>query len=377
MKINILLLSILVVYSLNAQSIKESLDFYVQSIEKPKTAEEFETIFHLSPVNQDTTSSCWSFATLSFVETEMHRVNNKSVKLAMMFPVYYGFIEKIKLYASTKGESRFSPGDLFTGVLDVIKKYGIVPLSLYAGDTRGCNTFNHSKLYEELFSLTKKLKQEDVWDADKAVAEAKEILNRYLGVPPANFEFEGKKYSSQSFRDEVVNLPWDDYMMVTSFTYSPFYEKIKLNVPDNWTGNSNYLNLPLDEFINSLSSAVNNGFSAAIDADISEPAYNINKKYCVIPPFDVEEKDVNQVSREFRFNNGSTTDDHLMHIVAHKKVKGKDWFLLKDSWRNAYETDLPKGFIFMDENYLKLKVLAYVVHKDALKEILGNLKTKN
>ncbi|MBZ0200152.1 MAG: hypothetical protein K8H86_09815 [Ignavibacteriaceae bacterium] len=365
---------LLVAYSINAQSIKESLDDYINSIDKPKTVSEFETAFHLSPVNQDTTSSCWSFATLSFIETEMDRLHGKSVKLAMMFPVYYGFIEKIKLFASTKGKSRFSPGDLFTGVLDVINKYGIVPLSAYGGDARGCGTFNHSELYEELYSLTKKIKSNDPQDSDKAVDEAIAILNKHLGVPPSEFEFEGKQYTPITFRDEVVNLPLNDYVMVTSFSYAPFYKKIKLNVPDNWRDNSNYLNLPLNEFLICLSSAIDNGFTAAIDADISEPAYNLNKKYLVIPPFDIEYKSINQVSRQFRFDNGSTTDDHLMHIIGHKKIAGNDWFLLKDSWRNAYETDLPNGYIFMNADYFNLKVLAIILHNDALKEIEEKIK---
>lgn len=374
MNIKLLLLSFLFSYSVCAQSVEEALEDYISNLSKPKNAQEFEPAFHLTPVNQDTTSSCWSFATLSFIETEMNRLHNKSVKLAMMFPVYHGFVEKIKLYLSSKGKSRFSPGDLFSGVFDVIKKYGIVPINSYKGDTRGCGTFNHSQLYEELFALTKTLNKEDFLNEETVVAEAIEILNRHLGNPPAKFEFEGKEYTPESFRDEIVKIPWNDYVMVTSFNYSPFYEKIKLNVPDNWTGNSNYLNLPLDEFINYLTIAVDNGYTAAIDADISEPAYSINKEYCVVPPFDIEEKNIDQAAREFRYNNGSTTDDHLMHIVAHKKISGKNWFLVKDSWQTAFETDSPGGYMFMDDNYIKLKILAYIVHKDALKEIENKIK---
>ncbi|OIP54778.1 MAG: hypothetical protein AUK34_14645 [Ignavibacteria bacterium CG2_30_36_16] len=374
MKIKLLVLSFLLANTLIAQSVEAALEDYINAIAKPKTVQEFEPAFHFSPVNQDTTSSCWSFATLSFIETEMNRLHNKHAKLAMMFPVYYGFVEKIKLYVSSKGESRFSPGDLFSGVFDVIKKYGIVPIKAYTGDARVCGTFNHSQLYEELFALTKKLKGEDFRDEKTAVAEAMEILNKHLGNPPAKFEFEGKEYTPESFRDEIVKLEWDNYMMVTSFNYAPFYEKVKLNVPDNWTGNSNYINLPLDEFVNFLTAAIDKGYSAAIDADISEPAYSINKEYCVVPSFDIEEKNIDQAAREFRFNNGSTTDDHLMHIVAHKKISGKDWFLVKDSWQTAFETDSPKGYMFMDDNYIKLKVLAYVVHKDVLKEIEIKLK---
>ena len=87
-----------------------------------------------------------------------------------------------------------------------------------------------------------------------------------------------------------------------------------------------------------------------------------------LPEFDLPGKYINQAAREFRFKNGSTTDDHLMHALAYKKVSGQDWFLVKDSWRTAW-LGSAKGYYYFQGDYLKLKMLAFLVHKDALPDI--------
>ena len=78
--------------------------------------------------------------------------------------------------------------------------------------------------------------------------------------------------------------------MVTSFLYAPFYSFGELKVPDNWKHDTNYFNVPLDVFYKSMKDAVSKGFSLAIDSDISEPSYVLNKEYAVIPDFDISTK---------------------------------------------------------------------------------------
>ena len=85
--------------------------------EKPGSLQLFNPVYHFPPVNQDTTNACWSFSTLSFIESELYRINGSSVKLSVMFPVYYAFIEKGKYFVKTRGKSRFKAGDLFPTVL--------------------------------------------------------------------------------------------------------------------------------------------------------------------------------------------------------------------------------------------------------------------
>ena len=194
-----------------------------------------------------------------------------------------------------------------------------------------------------------------------------------MGVPPQSFEHKGKIYTPRSFLKEVVRLSWNDYILVTSFTYAPFYEYIELKVPDNWAHYDTYFNVPLDLFYDSIKNAIKNGYSIAFNSDTGEPGRIGKKDIVFVPEFDISSKHITQEAREFRYRNGSTTDDHLMHIVGHKRKRGNDWFLVKDSWRTAWEGQYP-GYYFFHEDYLKLKALAFFVHKDAVPDIIKKIK---
>jgi len=88
----------------------------------------------------------------------------------------------------------------------------------------------------------------------------------------------------------------------------------------------------------------------------------------VIPDFDIPQDYINQDSREFRFYNHSTGDDHGVHLVGYTKVDGRDWFLIKDSGSSGHWGKY-KGYYFMRDDYVRLKMLTMTVHKDMLEDI--------
>jgi bleomycin hydrolase len=336
----------------------------------PSDTSEFNPIWHFPPVNQDTTLVCWSFSTLSFMETEMSRIGKTPVKLAMMFPVYYAFIEKAKYFIENRGSTHFAPGDLFSTVLDVIQKYGIVPEEAYKGNIRDKVTYNHSDLYDELDKYMEQVKKNELWDEVKVLAQVRKILNKHLGKPPVSFKFRNVEYTPESFRDLIVSLPWNQYVTLTSFEYAPFDSLIALDVPDNWRKRKSYLNLPLTDFYNALERAISNGYSIAIDSDISEPGRIGTEDICIIPEYDIPQSSISQPAREYRFKTGITSDDHLMHIIGMNKNSSGTWFLVKDSWRDAWDGK-HEGYFFFHEDYIKLKVLAFMVHRDAMPHIFN------
>ncbi len=354
-------------------TLKESAVPYLKTLHKPASPEVFKTPFHFPPLNQDTTNACWSFATLSFLETEMARTGLKPVKLSIMYAVYFSFVEKARRFVQTRGKSRFAGGDLFSGVLETIRLYGMVPFTNYSGTKRPGGSFNHILLEKELTDLMEKTASLQLWDEDLVVEKVKKILNVWLGPPPEQFKFKGKNYTPKSFAQKFVRLPWEDYLMVTSFQYAPFYTFIELKVPDNWAHRQTFFNVPLEVFYNSLRQAVQNGYSAAFDSDTGEPGRIGRDDAVFVPEYDIPGQYINQEARELRFKNGSTTDDHLMHILAFKQIEGDDWFLVKDSWRTAWDGSA-KGYYFFHGDYIKLKALAYLIHKDAIPEIAKRVK---
>jgi bleomycin hydrolase len=371
----IFLSCVLLGFSLNAQSLKEKLEPALGSMPHPQSVEEFSSIPHLSPMHQDSTLVCWSFATSSFLESEMKRLGRESVRLSVMFPVYYGFVEKAKRFVQSHGESRFNPGDLFSGVIDILQQYGAVPAEAYEGIQSEHTIFNHNTLYAELDSIMNRAKCIGDWNGALILANVKTILNTHLGPPPEKFIYNGKEYSPCTFYSDVVRLPFDEYLTVTSFLYAPFNQFIELKVPDNWKHHTRYFNVPLDLFYCSLKDAVAGKYSVAIDMDISEPSYRMTKHYAFIPEFDIPKDSLSQYKRESLFQSCATTDDHLVHVVSHKIFGSEDWYLVKDSWRVAWEGP-NYGYFFFHESYMKLKVLAFFVHRDGVPRIT-NLQLKH
>lgn len=287
----------------------------------------------------------------------------KSVRLSVTYPLYCVLLEKTKRFVNSKGQSRFAPGDLFHGVLDVCPEYGAIPAGVYGRHEE--TIFDHGRFYADLNQLMSSIKASKSWNERRALSRLKKILNQYLGEPPKTFLWNGKVYTPQSFFAENVKLPWADYRLVTSFADAPFHTFTELKVPDNWAHHTNYFNVPLDEFYTSLKSAVQSGFSVAMDIDNTEPSYKETGRYGIVPDFDIPAANINQAARELRFSNGSTTDDHLVQIVGYKNFGGEDWFLVKDSAQSIWKKG-SEGYIFLHSSYVKLKVLAFLVHKDAL-----------
>jgi bleomycin hydrolase len=369
--INYRVIFILVLISasfLSSQPLKERIEKALIDLLHPKAVQDFSVIFHLSSINQDSTLICWSFATSSFIESEMQRLGRQQVRLSVMFPVYYAFVEKAKRFIQTHGDLNFSPGDLFSGVLDIMQQYGAVPQEAYEGDKKEYTIYNHKALYEKLDSLMNNIKSRGDWNEKNMLTQVEIILRQHLGTPPENFIYQGKKYTPGTFLSEIVNLPWEEYVIITSFQYAPFYQFIELKVPDNWKHNVNYFNVPLNEFYSSLVSAVKNGYSVTIDMDNSELSYRTTKRFAFIPEFDVPRDSITQSRREEQFLSGATTDDHVMHLVSYRIFGDQDWFLAKDSWRTAWE-GANRGYFFFHESYVKLKVLAYLVHRNGVPEI--------
>jgi len=225
---------------------------------------------------------------------------------------------------------------------------------------------DHAKLIVEVSSYLAHLKSESAWNEDEAVATVRAILNHHLGVPPDKFMVEGKEYTPQSFLRDYLRIDPDDYVDVLSYMQQPYGQQVEYEVPDNWWHSKDYYNVPLDTYMKILKNALNRGYSASLGGDISEPGKNAAKKVFMVPTFDIPAEYIDDSARQYRFGNGSTTDDHGIHLIGYREANGKGWFLIKDSGSSAFNAD-PKGYYFLTEDYVKLKMMDFMVHKDAIK----------
>jgi bleomycin hydrolase len=337
---------------------------------------EFKTIkdIEATPIlSQDKTGTCWSFSTTSFLESEIIRITGKKIDLSEMYTIRNTYPKKATNYVMRQGKAQFSEGGLNHDVINSARDFGLVPQSAYSGLIQDEATHNHSEMVAVLESMLKTYVSNP---AKKLSPHWKEsvsaILDIYLGKNVTEFAFEGKKYTPMTFL-EMTKINPASYIAISSYTNQPFYKPFLLNIPDNFS-NGLFYNLPLDEYIQNIDNALDNGFTVALDSDVSENTFSSKSGIAVIPANIEDEKTIlteikpeKNISQEYRqqeFENLDTTDDHLMHIVGKvKDQNGNIYYKVKNSWGTNGKNN---GFVYMSIPYMRLKSISVLLHKDGL-----------
>jgi bleomycin hydrolase len=341
----------------------------LSAFDAPQSLEGFTSVWHNPPTSQGNTNTCWCFSTTSFFESEVYRLYGKKVRLSEAYTVYGEYLERAKRFVRERGNSAVAEGSEANAVTRDSKLYGCVPWEAYSGLKPGQKFHDHSKLIAEVASYLDHLKSANAWNEEEAVETVQSILNYHLGVPPGTFTVEGKEYTPQSYLHDYLMIHPDDYVDVLSYMQQPFGQQVEYEVPDNWWHSKDYYNVPLETYMKIIKNALRRGYSLSLGGDVSEPGKNADKKVFMIPTFDIPSDSIDDNARQFRFSNGTTTDDHGVHLIGYKEANGKDWFLIKDSGSSSFNKD-PKGYYFLTEDYVKLKMMDFMVHKDALKGIV-------
>ena len=333
--------------------------------------------WHNAPLSQGNTGTCWCFSTTSFLESEAYRLNKIQVKLSEIYTVYWEYVEKARRYVRERGDSEFGEGSEANATTRIWKQYGVVPAEAYTGLLNGRRYHNHENMFNEMKSYLESLKANSSWNEESAINTIRSIMNHYMGVPPADVSVNGKNMSPVQYLNSVVKINPDDYVDILSYSQEPFYEKVEYKVPDNWWHSTEYHNVPLEVYMTTLKDIVRKGYTVSIGGDVSEPGFDRYTQCAVVPEFDIPSAFINDDDRQFRFSNKTTTDDHGMHLVGYLEKDGKDWYLIKDSSAGSRNNDNNAkefGYYFFSEDYVKLKMMDFMVHKDAVKDLLAKFK---
>ena len=345
--------------------------------------------------SQDRAGTCWSWSTISFLDSEIMRMGKDSLSLSPMYVVWNTYHAKGDKYVRMNGHVNFGQGGASADVTWAIRNYGIVPLSLYSGLNYGEEVHVHG----ELDAILKGYLDAVVSNPNKKLSTAwlrgyDGILNAYLGEKPEKFTWQGKEYTPKTFAESLGINP-DDYVSLTSFTHHPFYTQMNIEIQDNWRNGLSY-NLPLMEFMSVIDNAVNNGYTVAWGSDVSETGFT-RDGIAVMPDADrgaeltgsdmarwtgltaadkrkeltsrpLPEITVTQEMRQTAFDNWETTDDHGMLIYGiAKDQNGKEYYMVKNSWgtNNKY-----KGTWYASKPFVAYKTINILVHKDAVPKAL-------
>lgn len=352
--------------------------------------------------NQYRTGTCWSFATTSFIESELLRTGKGKHDLSEMFFVRKAYEMKGEKFVRMHGETNFSQGGLAMDVIRIWKEHGMLPKEAYDGLTIGDSLPVHGEVeavlrgYVDQVIQNRNRKLSPVW---KQGFDA--TLDAYLGKVPEEFIYQGTKYTPKSFAAEL-GLDPDNYVSIGSFTHHPFYEEFLIEIPDNWLWSS-IENVPLDEMMDVLDFALEKGYTVCWDADVGEKSYDWKKGLALMPSMEIEdldglerarwddlseaekqalfydfstpkkERSISQEDRQEMFDNYQTTDDHLMHITGTARDQdGNKFYLVKNSW--GTDAHIYQGYHYVSEAYMRAKTIFFMVHKEAVPDsVAGKL----
>lgn len=394
MKKILVVLSAFLAAGLAANAQKAKVDFpeykFTTVVENPVT----------SIKNQHRSGTCWAYSAISFVESEVIRINNitdpeKYPDFSEFFVVSHSYSDRADKYVMLDGNLTFGSGSQGEDVIDVIRLYGLVPQAEMTGMNYGSDLPAQSELdavLQAYIDAVVKNPNRVLTTAWKRGFQA--ILDEYLGEYPKTFVVDGVEYTPESYRD-ALNFNPDDYVTLISFTHHPFYTYFPFEVADNWRWDQFY-NVPIDEMMEILDYALENGYTISWGADVSEPGFTRDGLAILV---DVsasnnsgsdqerwvgksEDKQAKakakkagknnpivelvptQETRQTGFMNKTITDDHGMQIYGIAKDQwGGKYYLVKNSWG---ETGKYKGVWYASEAFVKGQTLDIAIHKSAL-----------
>lgn len=399
-----------ILFSFAVCAMSMSLAAQVDNTETPSDSTEgfrFTTIdsIAITPVkDQNRSSTCWSYSTIGFLESELLRMGKGEYDLSEMFVVHHTMLDRAEYSVRMYGTAEFAPGGSAYDVIYCLKNYGMVPQDVMPGIQYGSTPADTLPVHAELDAIAggvvkaitnsglKKLTP--VWK--KALTA---VYDTYLGECPATFIYNGKEYTPKSFAEEL-GLNADDYVSITSYTHHPYYTTFALEVPDNWRMDQMY-NVPMEEMMAIIDNALAKGYTLAWGADVSEICFT-RKGLGVVPEEEkavdltgsdaarwlglsatdkreeltkkpLPEKVITQEMRQAAYDSWENTDDHGMQIFGTAKDQnGKRYYMVKNSWgtkRSEY-----KGIWYVSEAYMQYKTNDVLVHKNAIpKEIRKKL----
>ncbi|MDE6634085.1 MAG: aminopeptidase [Bacteroidaceae bacterium] len=345
--------------------------------------------------DQNRSGTCWDYSTLSFFEAEILKATGKNVDLCEAFVANKTYMERAIQVVRFHGDCQFSQGGSAEDVLATLKTYGICPEdampfpgSLYGDSLNNFNEFfTVLEPYVNAISRSSSKKLSTQWKVG-----LQGILDAYLGKCPEKFTYEGKEYTPKSFAASL-GLNFNDYVSITSYTHHPFYTGFAVEVQDNWRFPLSY-NLPMDEMMQVIDNAIQQGYTIAWGGDVSEEgftrkglAYAIDTKATEslagsdmarwLKMSDTKKKSLidslgctvpeivpTQELRQERFDNWQLTDDHGMLIYGiAKDQNGREYYMVKNSWG---ETGDYKGTWYMTKTFIAANTMDFLVNKNAI-----------
>ena len=353
--------------------------------------------------DQKRSGRCWLFTCLNVMRAKaIAKFGMGDFSFSQNYCFFYDQLEKSNLFlqsvidnASKPMDDRFvewlfknpiSDGGQFTGISDIITKYGVVPAEAMPETFTSNNTSDYAKIISlklreygltlRALSAQGKSKKEIQAQKEEMLSTVYRLLVRCYGMPPKTFSWtlknakgepvSTKEYTPLSFYQEFVGTDLkNSYVMFMNDPTRPYYKNYTIDMDrhtydgQNWT----YVNVPMDEIREMAISSIKDSTMMYMSCDVgkeldSKKGFEDAGNYCYANLLGTTFP-MNKKERIQTFASGSSHAMTLMAVDIDPQGKPRKW-MVENSWGADYGY---KGHIIMTDEWFGEYVFRLVVDK--------------
>lgn len=353
--------------------------------------------------DQKSSGRCWLFTGMNVLRAKMIKEQNlpTGIEFSQNYLFFYDQLEKSNLFLQAIIDTRKKPmddptvmwlfrnplsdGGTFTGVADLVAKYGIVPKGVmpetYASNnTSQFTTFLKQKLREDALALRADTKANDKTlqaQKEKFLSEIYHMLTLGLGAPVTEFTwapkdsdgrsvYPPKKYTPRSFYEEFINLDLqNDYIMLMNDPTRDYWKTYEIQYDRHTYDGHNwlYLNVPMEDIKEAAIASIKDSTMMYFSCDVVKyldrsrgiadlANYNYNEIFGVKFGMD-------KAQRIKSFDSGSTHAMTLKAVDIDEDGKPVKWEV-ENSWGS---TSGHNGHIIMTDEWFDNYMFRLVINK--------------
>ncbi|MBO5804138.1 MAG: C1 family peptidase [Bacteroidales bacterium] len=363
--------------------------------------------------DQESSGRCWLFTGMNVLRAEMiKKYNLGPFQFSQNYSFFWDQLEKSNLFLQGIIDTKSLPADdrkvdwlfkhalgdggQFTGVSDIITKYGLVPAEVMPETYSSNNTSRMSNLLNlklKEFGLELREMKNDAKKLEARKVEMLSFIYRFLvlnlGEPPTEFEWtmydaagkpvSTKKYTPKSFYDEYVGKDLKgSYVLFMNDPTREFYKVYEIEYDRHQYDGANwvYVNLPIEEIKKMAIASIKDSTMMYFSCDVGK-FYNREKGILDVNYYDYGSlmgTEFGMDKRE-RILTGSSGSSHAMTLMAvdlDENGNPKKW-MVENSWgMTGY-----KGHLIMTDEWFDEYMFRVVVDKKYVPQnILELMKQK-
>ena len=358
--------------------------------------------------NQLSSGRCWLFTGLNVLRARMiDKYDLPAMEFSQNYNSFYDQLEKANLFLQGIIDTRDLPlddrkvdwllhnpigdGGQFTGVSNLIMKYGVVPKEAMPETFQSNNTSQMAmilklKLREWALELRELKPAKAMERKEEMLAEVYRILVECLGVPPTEFEWaryntkgelvSKKVYTPKSFYDEYIGEDLEqNYVMIMndpSREYGKVYEidyDRHMYDGENWL----YVNLPIERVKELAIASIKDNTAMYFSCDVGK-FLDRKKGTLDVANFDYASLFATSfpMDKKQRIQTYSSLSSHAMTLIAvdidPATGKTKKW-MVENSWgpSSGYQGNMIMTDEWFNEYMFRLVVEKKYVPADIMK----------